>query len=133
MRGSSVRLVPEPCHSRPSKNIAVPAGASIGTTSSSRYRPGFGCRPLRWLPGTTRVAPLSSWKSTSSHMLFRAAGGAIMAALSRTSPASARVIDPTGRPNRPLGTGGGIHHASVCSSMGAAPLPMMLAVLQESW
>ena len=66
-------------------------------------------------------------------MLFRAAGGAIMAAPSRTSPASARVIDPTGSPNRPLGTGGGIHHASVCSSMGAAPLPMMLAVLQESW
>ena len=79
------------------------------------------------------MAPFSARKSLSSHMLFMHAGGAIMAAPSRTSPASERVIDPTGSPKRPLGTGGGIHHASVCSSMGAAPVPMMLAVLQESW
>ena len=56
-----------------------------------------------------------------------------MAASSRTSPASSRLIDPTGNPKLPLGTGGGIHQASVCNSIGAAPLPMMLAVLQESW
>ncbi len=66
-------------------------------------------------------------------MLFTHAGGAIMAAPPRTSPASWRVIDPTGSPNAPVGTGGGIHQASVCNSMGAAPVPTMLAVLQESW
>ena len=66
-------------------------------------------------------------------MLLTHAGGAIMAASPRTSPASARLIDPTGSPKRPFGTGGGIHHASVCNSMGAAPFPMMLAVVQDNW
>ena len=53
--------------------ISDPAGISAAPISS-----GSGTRPSgqRWLPGTMRVAPFSSVKSVTAHMVASVSGGA---------------------------------------------------------
>lgn len=97
-------LGPVWCQSRPSNATIEPAGASSGTAPFMSS--GVGARPLRWLPGTTSVAPFSAVKSLSTH---------------RTLPVS-------GRSQQPLAT----NCWSLCGAIGPPPGPVTFALRFES-
>ena len=82
-------------HQTPLLYLRVPS-AAIGSTSLSNSL--SGCRPVRWLRGTSRVPPFSAVKSTNIHMTLTTTAGAIIdgGPASSTSRRS-RVIDPAGK------------------------------------
>ena len=65
-RCSRVRLWPVLCQTRLSMTMIEPAGASSATLSVAASS-AAGLRFRRWLPGTMRVAPFSSVKSSTHH------------------------------------------------------------------
>ena len=71
-RGLVLLFAPPPWNTLPTKNITEPAGivaSSTGVESSGRLS------TQRWLPGTTRVAPFASVKSSSGHMVLSTTSG----------------------------------------------------------
>src|SRR6185437_14626899 len=114
-RDAWVQLAPAPCQSRASKAKAVPAGPIAATVGTGCGTAGSGCRPERWLPGTSRVAPFSSVKSVIIHMTLAQAIGAIGPVAgegARDVPAPRRAA--AGRPGGSPGSWGvGIHHWSI--------------------
>ena len=72
--GPSERLAPPPCHRLPCHTSTLPAGISAGIESSSAPYVG-GVVGAGGEPGMIRVAPFSSVKSVSAHIVLQTVGG----------------------------------------------------------
>ncbi len=95
---------------------------------------GSGLRPLRWLPGTSRVAPLASVKSSTIHMTLATMAAEIgpSAGLGSVELPVPRLRSATGTGGSAGLTGGGIHHWSVWSAMAVLPGSWIWASTQET-
>src|SRR5262245_32219249 len=132
-RALVVLLGAAPCQRRASKAKAVPAGPAAGTEAILWGTEGSGSAPLRWLPGTIRVAPFSSVKSVIIHMRLAAAIGASACLAdegSTAEPALRRASDGRGE-GLPARCGLGIHHWSMWSGMVPEPGCWIWASTQE--